>query len=102
MSVIVMTRFDAKATALEHVIQNGHAATLEGISAEGRAKGCLHHMFIEDTDGSLMVIDEWESEQAFHDFFAQQEDIRTVAAAAGVTAPPTSTAYRILDTPDRF
>ncbi len=102
MSVIVITRFPGKAVELERLAAAEHASTLMDISEDGRSKGALHHMFVEDTDGNTLVIDEWESEAAFNAFFAAQDDIKKVAEAGGVTGPPTSTAYRILDTPDRF
>ena len=49
-----------------------------------------------------MAVDEWESEDAFHAFFDDLDDIRQVMADAGVAAPPTTTSYRILTTTDRF
>jgi heme-degrading monooxygenase HmoA len=102
MSVIVITKFPGKAVELERLAAAEHASTLMDISQDGRSKGALHHMFVEDTDGNTLVIDEWESEASFNAFFAAQDDIKKVAEAGGVTGPPTSTAYRILDTPDRF
>ncbi len=101
MSVVVITTFSAQAANLEAVLDK-HGATLEQISADGRSKGALHHMFVEGPDGNLMVIDEWDSKASFDAFFAAQQDIRTVMGDVGVTGPPASTEYRILDTPDRF
>jgi len=60
-------------------------------------------MFVEDTDGNVLIIDEWDSRESFDTFFAaQQDDIQPIAAAGGVTGPPTSTTYRIIDSSDRF
>ena len=102
MSVIVITKYPGKAVELERLAAGEHADTLKRISEDGRAQGCLHHLFAEDSDGDVLVIDEWDSEGSFNAFFAAQDDIKKVAEAGGVTGPPTSTAYRILDTPDRF
>jgi heme-degrading monooxygenase HmoA len=103
MSVIVMTKFPGKASDLERIAGDEHAETLKRMGDEGRSQGCLHHAFVEDTDGNVLVVDEWETEEAFSAFFAAQAaNIVQMAADAGVTGPPTSTAYRILDTPDRF
>lgn len=102
MSVIVITKFPGQATNLERVAQGEHSETLERISDDAMQRGALHHLFVQDTDGSVLVIDEWETEEAFQTFFAAQTDIPRVAAEAGVTGPPTSTVYRILDTPGRF
>jgi quinol monooxygenase YgiN len=102
MSVIVMTKFPGKASDLESVLDK-HTETLQKISKRGADQGCVHHMFVEDTDGSVLVIDEWDSRESFDAFFAAQAaDIQPMTADAGVTGPPTSTTYRILDTPDRF
>ena len=102
MSVIVMTKYPGKATDLEAILDK-YGETLQKISQRGRDQGCVHHMFVEDTDGGVLIIDEWDSRESFDAFLAaQQDDIQPIAAAGGVTGPPTSTTYRIIDTPDRF
>ena len=102
MNVIVMTKYPAKASDMA-ALMDKHGETLQMISQRGRDQGCVHHMFVEDTDGNVLIIDEWDSRESFDTFFAAQQDvIQPLAADAGVTGPPTSTTYRILDTPDRF
>ena len=102
MSVIVMTKFPGRASDMEAIVDR-HSETLQRISQRGRDQGCVHHMFVEDTDGNVLIIDEWDSRESFDTFFAaQQGDIQPLAAEAGVTGPPTSTTYRIIDTADRF
>jgi heme-degrading monooxygenase HmoA len=101
MSVIVMTKFPGPAATLE-IAAKEHSDLLVRVSEEGKAAGCVHHCFVEDSDGQVLVIDEWDSEASFRAFFDNQADIPKIAAEAGVTAPPTSTAYRIIETADRF
>ena len=103
MSVVVMTKFPGgKASKMEAIVGK-HSEALMRVSDAGRRQGCLQHMFVEDSDGNVLVIDEWDSRESFDAFFAaSQGDIGPIAADAGVTGPPTSTTYRILDTPDRF
>jgi hypothetical protein len=102
MSVIVMTKYPGKATDLEAILDQ-YGETLRTIAQRGRDQGCLHHMFVEDTDGNVLIIDEWDSRESFDAFFAaQQDEVRPIAAAGGVTGPPTSTTYRIIDSLDRF
>jgi len=36
------------------------------------------HFFAEDTDGNLLVVDEWPDEESWQRFFAGQEDIKKV------------------------
>lgn len=102
MSVMVITKFEAPASTMDEMARGQQRATLERIADIGRSKGAIHHEFAEDVDGNLLAVDEWESEDAFHAFFDDMEDIRQVMAAAGVAAPPTTTSYRILATTDRF
>jgi hypothetical protein len=102
MSVVVMTKFPGKATNMDSIVGK-YDEILMRVSRAARDQGCVHHMFVEDTDGNVLVIDEWDSRESFDAFFsASQGDIGPIAEAAGVSAPPSSTTYRILDTPDRF
>jgi len=97
-----MTKYPGKATDFEAIL-GSHGETLQKISQRARDQGCVHHMFVEDTDGNVLIIDEWDSRESFDTFFAaQQDDIQPIAAAGGVTGPPTSTTYRIIDSSDRF
>ena len=102
MSVIVITKFAAPAARAEELANGKHRETLQRIGEDGKAKGAIHHEFAEDTDGNLMVVDEWESEEDFHAFFDDQQEIRQVMADAGVAGAPSTTSYRILPTADRF
>ena len=101
MSVIVMTHVPSQIADFERVVKE-YADTFVAMSVEGKAAGAVHHCFVEDTDGSLLIIDEWPTEEAFQAFFDSQEDIPKLMAAAGVAGPPSTTSYRIIDTPDRF
>jgi hypothetical protein len=102
MSVMVVTKFDASASTLEEMVNGRHKETLLQIREAAVAAGAIRHVFAEDTDGKLMVVDEWPSEDAFRTFFANQPAIQQLMADAGVTSPPTTTTYRILDAPDRI
>jgi hypothetical protein len=102
MSVIVMTKYPGKATDLESILDE-HGKKLRKISDQSRDQGCLHHMFVEDTDGNVLIIDEWDSRESFDTFSAAaQDEIQPIAAAGGVTGPPISTAYRLINTSGRF
>jgi heme-degrading monooxygenase HmoA len=102
MSVMVITKFEAPASTMDEMAKGKHRETLEHVSEVGRSKGAIHHEFVEDVDGNLLAIDEWESEDAFHAFFDDDAEIRQMMADAGVSSAPKSTAYRILTTSDRF
>jgi hypothetical protein len=59
-------------------------------------------MFVHDSDGNLLVIDEWESREAFDRFFAAQEEIKRTASEIGVMGEPSAIHYQVADTSDRF
>jgi heme-degrading monooxygenase HmoA len=102
MSVIVVTKFDASASGFEEMVNGRHRETVLQIREAAVGAGAIRHVLAEDTDGKLMVVDEWPSEDAFRAFFADQAAIQQLVADAGVTSPPTTTTYRILDAPDRI
>jgi hypothetical protein len=101
LSYIVMTHIPVQVADFERVSKE-HEDTFMAVSAEGKAAGAIHHSFLEDSDGTLIVLDEWPSEEAFHTFFDGQQEIPGLMTAAGMSGPPSTTAYRILDTSDRF
>jgi heme-degrading monooxygenase HmoA len=83
---------------------SGDVAKLEQLAAEdlgqfkkvvGRAKehGVLHHRFWHG-NGEILVVDEWETEQGFHDFFAASPEIATIMERAGVTTQPKITFWK--------
>ena len=101
MSVIVITKFEVGASKFEQ-LANDNRDLLMRIAEDGKSKGAIHHQLVEDTDGTMFVLDEWESEEAFHAFFDGQKELPRLFEAAGVSSPPTSTSYRVLSTPDSF
>jgi heme-degrading monooxygenase HmoA len=102
MSVMVVTKFDVPASTLEEMVNGRHGETVLQLRESAVTAGAIRHVFAEDTDGKLMVVDEWPSEEAFRAFFANQPAIQQLMADAGVTGPPNTTTYRILDAPDRI
>ena len=100
MSVIMMLRVKGDPAALENYASD-NAEQLQRIAEEGKAKGCVHHLFAA-ADGEVLVIDEWPSEEAFREFFDNQAEIPEVMQKAGAKGKPQVTFYRKLDTPDEY
>jgi heme-degrading monooxygenase HmoA len=96
-----MTHVPVQVTDFERVTKE-HEDTFSAVAVEGKAAGAIHHSFLEDNDGTLIILDEWPSEEAFQTFFSGQKEIPELMAAAGMGGPPSTKAFRILDTPDRF
>ena len=102
MSVIVIIKFPGARIERFREVYDRNVEVMKGISAEGRSKGALHHQFVEDENGEVMVIDEWGSTEEFEGFFGAQEDIKKVVDEMGLTGQPTTVSYQAVDTPDRF
>jgi hypothetical protein len=102
MSVIVIVKFPGAHVERFREVYGRHAEMMKAISTEGRSKGAIHHQFVEDENGGVMVIDEWGTQEEFEGFFGAQEDIKKFVGELGLTGQPTSVSYQVLDTPDRF
>ncbi|MDT7743391.1 MAG: hypothetical protein QOE59_2469 [Actinomycetota bacterium] len=101
MSVIITMKFSVPAETLQKVVLD-NTTTMSAISEDGRRHGAIHHQFVQDPDGSAVVVDEWPDVESFHRFFESQQDIKEIMSKAGVTGAPEVRAYPVLDTPDRF
>ena len=72
------------------------------IGEDAKAKGALHHRFGMG-DGFVVAIDEWESADAFTQFFSNPELQSFIASAGGDTStPPDITVTEAISTPDQF
>ena len=101
MSVLVITTVSADVSVFEKVMSE-NADTLRGISDEARAKGASRHLFADDGAGHILIVDEWDSRESFDAFFSTQPDIGKMMAEVGVTAPPSTVSYRVIESADRF
>lgn len=101
MTFIVTARFKGADPAKMEEVAKANAETLLRVTEDSQRQGAIHHCFV-DVDGEVMVVDEWESLEAFQGFFAANTDIPGVIAQLGVEGPPEVTAWRKLDTPDVF
>ena len=75
--------------------------TMRRIGDDARSKGCLHHRF-GIGDGFVMVVDEWESAEAFQSFFEGNPDIPGVMRDAGAQGEPEVTFSEAVSTADEF
>lgn len=85
---------------IEQAARDNHD-TLMAIGGRAKEQGCIHHRFYAE-NGNAVVIDEWETPEAFHKFFDGDPDIPTVMGAAGVTSPPEVHVLRPIDVDDSF
>jgi heme-degrading monooxygenase HmoA len=87
MSVLMILRVPASADALARAAEENREMFL-GIAERAKARGAIHHDFYEG-DGEFLVVDEWESPEAFQGFFEDEaQNIGQLLAAAGVQGEP--------------
>jgi len=100
MSVLVTGKVRGDTAAFSRFVGE-QQDIMRKISEDARSKGCLHHQFGVG-DGFVLVVDEWESAEAFHDFFQNNPDIPGVMREAGAQGEPEFTFAEAIDTVDRF
>ncbi|MFC4605110.1 hypothetical protein [Rhodococcus kronopolitis] len=87
MSTLVIVRFLVRDMPAAKKSLADNAALLEEIGAEAKKCGGRHHRFAEGI-GELVAIDEWDSVEAFQNFFDGNPKIATVTKEAGAQTPP--------------
>ena len=102
MSVLVTLRIAGDAKSIEQG-RTSDPDRLKQVSDRAKSKGALGHTFYASTDGNgVLVVDEWESAEAFQQFFGESQEIAQMMGEAGVTSQPEATFWNELDTPDKF
>ena len=102
MGVTMMLRVKADAARVQETI-NGDASRWQAINARAKELGAIHHRFFASADGTeIVVIDEWESPEAFQKFFESSPEIPQIMQGVGATSEPEVTFWHELDTDDRF
>jgi hypothetical protein len=71
------------------------------IADDARSRGAIHHRFGVG-DGFVLVVDEWESADAFQTFFESNAEIPKLMQEAGAESEPEFTFSEAIDSPDQF
>lgn len=100
MSVYISLRISADPEKVRQVTQE-NKDTFLGIADRAKGMGCIHHTFASE-DGSVIVMDEWESREAFQKFFESDQDIPKLMQQAGVTSEPEIRFYEPMNLGDEF
>ena len=102
MSVFITLRIKADPSRLQEAMASNEARW-QAINGRAKELGAIHHRFMAGADGTeILVLDEWESAEAFQKFFEASDDIRAMMGEIGVTSEPEVTFWHALDTPDAF
>jgi hypothetical protein len=102
VSVIVTIEFPGvQADKFMEVFQRD-PERMKRIAEDGRGQGAIHHLLTANDDGTVMVVDEWDSRENCERFVANQEEAKAVLSEFEQGGQPIIRSYRVLDTPDRF
>jgi heme-degrading monooxygenase HmoA len=100
MSVFITLRVSADPAKLEEFGKSS-ADVLKRITDDAKGRGAIHHQFY-GADGEVLVVDEWESAEAFQEFFSSQQEIPALMQASGASGEPKVEVWRMLDVGDEF
>ena len=102
MSVLVTVRVLGDTDQFRSFVSDErNADRLNSIADDAKGRGAIHHRFSAG-DGFVLVVDEWESPQAFQQFFEGNEDVESVIRDSGGQGEPEITVAEALETPDQF
>jgi hypothetical protein len=85
MSVLVIGKFQADTAAFRTSLTE-RAAEYEKIAQEAKSAGALHHRFGVGDD-YVVIIDEWETLDQFHQFFGNPQLQAFMGSVGGTGAP---------------
>jgi heme-degrading monooxygenase HmoA len=100
MSVLMTMRVQGDTEKFRQFVEN-NADEMRRISDDARSKGCLAHQF-GIGDGYVLVIDEWESPEAFQSFFEGNAEVENVMRESGAQGEPEISFAEAVDSADRF
>lgn len=100
MSVYMSMRIDVDPQKFQEVA-SGNRDLLQSISDRAKGEGCIHHRWATQ-DGQVLVIDEWESPEAFQRFFEGEEKIAQLMQEAGVSSRPQPEFWKPVEVGDEF
>jgi heme-degrading monooxygenase HmoA len=101
MSAIVIAHFPVADVDRAKRALASNASLLDEVTEDAKRLGCHHHRFLQ-ADGELLVLDEWDSAEAFQGFFEGNAKVGRVTQAAGVEGPPRVEVFSSVDAPGTF
>jgi hypothetical protein len=101
VSVLVTLRIHGDTDQFRRLLETAPERFSE-IAPDAKAAGAIHHRFGVG-DGFVLVVDEWESAEAFQAFFQGNEKIPAIMRDAGAAqGEPEITFAEAVSSPDEF
>jgi hypothetical protein len=100
MSVLVTMRVPGNTDQFRSFVTS-EPGRMQAMADVARAGGAIHHRF-GIGDGFVIVVDEWESAEAFQAFFQGNEDLPQLMRDAGALGEPEITFTEAVETADQF
>ena len=100
MSVVVIGKFPGDTETFRRFIAE-QADLMRKIGEDAKSSGAIHHRFAIG-DGFVLIVDEWESAEAFQQFFQGNPDIPNAMQQAGAQGEPEFTIGEAVETADQF
>jgi quinol monooxygenase YgiN len=102
MSVLVTAAIEGNVEVFKQSLTD-RAADYERISKEAQQVGAIHHRFGVLDDHTIMVQDEWASQQQFMDFFSAPELQQFITEVGGASdKEPEILIADAIESPDQF
>jgi len=99
MSVMVTMKVKGDTDQFRRFLETD-ADRLKKLAEKGREAGAIHHRFAVG-DGFVLVIDEWDTAEAFQSFMSSDE-IAEVMRDAGAQSEPAIEFGEAVESPDQF
>jgi heme-degrading monooxygenase HmoA len=100
MSVLVIGKFRGDTAKFRQALTE-RAGEFEKIADGAKAVGALHHRF-GIGDGSVVIVDEWDSIEHFNAFFANPDLQAFIGSVGAEPGPPEMIVAEAIPSPDQF
>jgi len=99
MSVVVTMKVNGDTAQFRRTLET-ETDRIQALAARAREQGCIHHRFAVG-DGFVMVVDEWETAEAFQGFISSPELVE-IMGEMGARSEPEVEIGEAVESPDQF
>jgi hypothetical protein len=100
MSVLIVTKIQGDTARFSQALKD-RASEFTQIADRAKTAGAIHHQFGVG-DGYVMVVDEWETADAFQKFFSDPDLQAFITSVGGMAGPPEMTVGTAMQSGDHF